>query len=383
VKRFTRYTLLVTLFFASAASATTLQRGISEAIRAENPPYFEEIYQIKISNTAGGTIEVSNDLGWTWQPVGKVIYPTTRVSQAGFAAARWVGPGRVAATAVNAIHLKVGSAESERTIFSLLPREFQKAPNRYRSFLSPDSSIYTDIPAGTAIFGGGWAPFVGNSVMVAQPGLKLNSLPEYYRPQVGDIIYILVDRAIDNPKEMVLENRFGGRITLKYFSGVEKVIGEVLQPVQGVGRFEGSLYAGSGRIRANHPGVIDVAASATGALGGFQIVPALHGEDMGYVRERTQWMVIGPAEAEDPSLEGMAPFFKYFLQPNYRPDDIMAADWEAKLLDRFLVQVRFNGSDQWQPMPTFALRRDFPLPAWANNALAKVSHFRILFPISE
>jgi hypothetical protein len=296
----------------------------------------------------------------------------------------WVEAGRVAASAVNAIHIKSGAADEQRSIFSILPKEFLRPPKSYRSFLSPDSSIYTNIQAGKSVFGGGFAPFVGNTVMLQSADQEIVALPQDYVPKVDDTFYILVERPVDYPKEIVFENRFGGRISISYFSGDERVIGQVLRPVVGIGRFEGSRFAAPGRVRANHAGVIDVSTSTHGNLGGFQIVPALHGQDMSYVRTATQWMVIGPAWAEDPSLEGMAPFFRNFINPSYRPEDLEDKNWEEKLLSRFLVQVKYEGKEKWKPMPVLEIDKFYQrrkLPSWANSALKNISHFRILFPI--
>jgi hypothetical protein len=374
--------LIIVLFVGlfGSAHATTLKRGISPSISRENHPDFMEAYRIRLENKVDGVIEISDDEGNSWFTVGKVLYPSEKVNENGYAAAAWVSAGRVAATAVNAIHIKTGAADDARTIFSILPNEMQKPPDKYRSFLSPDSSIYTDIPGGTAIFGGGYSPFVGNIVMLSAPGKPVIPLPQDYIPQVDDVFYVFVDRPVEYPREMVMENRFGGRIYLKYFSGEEKLIGEVFKPIAGIGRFEGSIFTGPGRIRANHAGVIDVSVSPVGSLGGFQIVPALHGTDMRYVNKMTQWMVIGPPDAADPSIEGMAPFYRYFIRPSYRQDDLEAKDWEDRLLDRFLVEVKYKDDEIWQPMPIFALSRK-SLPYWTHSALDKVTHLRFLFPI--
>ncbi len=365
---------LISLLLASA-QATTLERGLSPAIEQENQPALKEIFRIKIENKTNGEIAVSEDSGETWDLVGRVLYPIDKVNENGYSASKWMEPGRIVATSVNAIHIKAGAATDEcRTIFSLLPREMLLPPRKYRSYLSPNSSIYTDIPAGESVFGGGYSPFVGNRVI---------PLPEDYVPRVGDVFYVVVEQPVELPREMVIENRFGGRITVKYPSGEEKLIGEVLRPVSGIGRFEGSIYADPGRIRANHAGVIDVSVSPHGSLGGFQIVPALHGAEMTYIRRMTQWMVIGPARADDPSLEGMAPFYRYFIRPNYRADDLEAADWEKRLLERYLVEVRYEGEEGWKPMPVYSLHRKFPLPHWADRVFDKASYFRILFPVTD
>lgn len=369
---FTRYFILITLFCL-----------ICVPVFAE--PFFfarTEVYQIKIENKAGGSIEVSSDLGTTWQKIGKVITPTEKVSTNGFAASRWVNFGEVAATAVNAIHIKAGSGEGDTVIFSLLPVEFQKSINNYRSFLSSNSSIYTDIKAGTKIFGGGLASFVGNTVLVSQPDIPQAPMPKNYCPKIGETIYIVVEKPVNPVRSIIFENRFGGAITLNYFNGTAQIVGQVLRPVQGIGRFEGSVYNNPGRIRANHPGVIDISVSPYGSLGGFQIIPATHGSDLEFVKDKTQWMIVGPVDLAS-SLEGTAPLFSSFLQPDYRPDDILSPEWENKMLDRFLVQVKYKGEDSWRPMPIFSLRRDQPLPRWANLALDKVSQIRILFPINN
>ena len=372
--------LLILMSFACAA--TTLDRGVSPAIKYENKPNFKEVFRIKIENRGGGTIEVSEDEGESWKPVGQVLFPTEKVSAGGFAAARWMSAGRVVATAVNAIHIKTGESGTSKTVFSVLPRDFLKPPAKYKSFLSPDSSIYTDIAAGEGIFGGGYSPFVGNNVLVSRPGVAVGTIPKDYVPAAGDKFYILVDRPTFYPKELTFENRFGGRVMVTYFSGGERIVGEVLRPVVGIGRFEGTEYIDPGRIRANHPGVIDISVSPRGSIGGFQIVPALHGDDLEYVKTATQWMVIGPSRASDPSLEGMAPFFKFFIRPSYSPSDLEDENWDKKLAERFLVEVKYSGQDKWNPMPIFSLRKGEPLPEWANTALKNVTHFRILFPVA-
>lgn len=371
--------------FLAAVCLVFLLAGIAAAaspIDYENNPKFEEIYRIKIWNLPGGTVEVSSDEGKSWEPEGRVVYPTVKTNPESYFASRWVPDGRVAATAVNAIHIKTSTeADGGGVIFSILPREFLVRPRDYKSYLSPDSSIYTDIPAGEKIFGGEYAPFVGNTVLLSRGDYRIVPVGGY-TPAVGDKLYIIVDRPVDYPKEMVFENSFGGKVSIIYFNGVEKVIGEVLKPVAGVGRFEGTKYSSAGRIRANHAGVIDVSTSRLGEVGGFQIVPSKHGSDMKAVREMTQWMVIGG----ETSLEGQAPFFKYFIKPAYGENDLEEKDWEKKLLDRFLVEVKVKGSDKWQPMPVYEFNEYYltgEVPSWANTALSNITHVRILFPIDR
>ena len=188
-----------------------------------------------------------------------------------------------------------------------------------------------------------------------------------------------------------------------------RLIGQVLRPVVGIGRFGGTLYAAPGRLRANHCGVIDISTSPIGKIGGLQIVPREHAgsSEVSYIREHTQWMVVGPADVRDPSWEGIAPLFSGYLLPSYRPDDITGDhdDWMHRALSRLMVQVRHKDGP-WENMPRIcidpeagtnnatesergrkslwrirsSLKPYSPLPGDAFIALRGVSHLRIVFP---
>src|SRR5690606_29025231 len=86
-------------------------------------------------------------------------------------------------------------------------------------------------------------------------------LPAHYVPQIGDVWTIPIMRPLRYPRQITFENRFGGFIWLQFRGEEPRVIGQVLRPVEGVGRFVGSYFAGVGRIRANHNGVIDISTS--------------------------------------------------------------------------------------------------------------------------
>lgn len=343
-----------------------------------------EILRLRIVNDCGGEIAASKDAGIGWQVLGRVIRYTTQVNPRGYTASKWVPAGRVAATAVNAIHVNVGlnTAEDRGVVFSLLPREFLAPAREYRSFLSPDSSIYTDIPAGEGIFGGGYAPFVGNPLYLEGAGGVLAPMAEGYVPQQGDVIVIVVVRPDPYPLSIEFENREGGQICLRYADGRQELLGYVIRPVRGVGRFEGARYTGIGRIRANHAGVVDISTSPVGFLGAFQIIPVGHSlsPEMALAWERTQWMIVGPLNESSGLWDGLMPVFYQHLRPDYLPGDLYGEDWESRLLARFLVDVETGGG--WRPMPVARLAPDssVPLPDWADSALAEVVRVRILFP---
>lgn len=385
---FRKFILIVCLSLALASfSYSALQViGTSGSIAPENRPFMVEMYRIRMQNVAGGAIEVSENKGGTWATLGRVLLPSEKVSDQGYTASRWVDDGNIAAIAVNAIHIKTdfSSINDRGVIFSLVPREaYSKALKGL--MVSPDSAIYTDIKAGDGIFGGGYSPFVGNDVSTVDSYGTLYPISAGYVPRVGDTFLITVARPARYPKEIVFENRFGGLIQIKYIDGEKRYIGQVLRPIEGIGRFIGSEYADVGRIRANHAGVICISTSPIGWVGGFQIIPAGHGmsKEMITARTLTQWMVIGPVSALDPSFEGLAPFFKYFLQPRYREDDIDQPNWKKRLLERFLVEVKYKGENAWKPMPAYYVKQGAPLPKWANTAMEDISHIRMLFPIYQ
>ncbi|MGD0111186.1 MAG: hypothetical protein ABSD48_04925 [Armatimonadota bacterium] len=345
-----------------------------------------EILRLRIVNDVGGEISASRDQGLSWQTVGRVVRYTTQVSRKGYTASKWVAPGHVAATAVNAIHINVGyNNEDDRgVVFSILPRELLTTPATYSSFLSPDSSIYTNIPAGQGIFGGGGAPLVGNTVYLGAPS-GIAPLRDGYVPARGDVLVVVVDRPARYPIAAEFENRPGGAVTLMYADGSRELLGWVVKPVGGIGRFLGGIYTGIGRIRADHAGVVDITTSPIGALGGFQIIPFGHAisPEMGNAWRLTQWMIVGPLKEGSSLWDGITPLFCGYIRPDYLSNDLYAADWRVRLLSRFVADADLGHG--WQPVSSPRLSSDpnAALPAWAGSALSNVKRLRILFPLAE
>jgi len=378
-----------TFLLVAALSAVLVLVAVSSAAAAEELSLggAAEVARLRIVNDSGGEIAVSVDGGETWHPLGQVLRYTTRVNPNGYTASKWVPPGLVAATAVNAIHINVGLNEQDDRgiIFSLLPQQFLTAPKDYRSFLSPDSSIYTGIPAGEGIFGGGEAPFVGNPVCREEEDGTLVLLGSGYVPARGDRLVVVVLQPRPYPVAVEFENAEGGAITMRFSDGSEKLLGWVIHPVGGIGRFAGSIYAAIGRVRADHAGVVDISTSPERFLGAFQIIPVGHAlsPEMALAWTRTQWMIVGPLEEPSPLWESLRPLFSLYIRPDYLPGDLAAENWQARLLARFLVEVDLGSG--WQPMPALRLSPDpsAPLPDWADAALAGVSRLRILFPLCD
>ncbi|BCM89985.1 hypothetical protein IAD21_01836 [Abditibacteriota bacterium] len=374
------------VFGSVSAHATTLDHGPSPAVQAENDVETIEIGRVRLQNIKNGLVEGSRDEGKTWTTIGHVTVPCIKVNVLGFTASKWGRDGTVVATAVNAIHLRSGYNEKENRgiIWSLAPlAEDMAGKNSLQQEISPQSAVYTDMPGGTGIFGGPFTPFLGNPLFLDNDrNNTLAPLPSGYIPKLGDSWVWQVRRPKRYPREIIFENRFGGLITIQYRGEEPKVIGQVLRPVVGIGRFVGSYFSDPGRLRANHEGVIDITTSPRGVVGSFQIVPANHAmsAETHYIREQTQWMVVGPVSATDPSYEGTAPLFARFLRPRYDEADWKNPDTIEGIAGRFYFDVQMRDKNTWQKMPTLWIQADKPLPQWANTALENVGKIRIVFP---
>jgi hypothetical protein len=369
--------ILVLLIFGRPTAA---QDASSSQLLTPNSDPLAELFRLRIVNQKGGEIAVSRDLGATWQKIGAVLIPCQKVEPKGYTASKWITPVRIAATAVNAIHITTDyDPQTDRgVVISLVPKQVIVG----NSFSSPQASITTDFAAGTGLFGGGFAPFVGNRVWVERDG-TMAPAEKGYVPALGDALIIPVERYVQQPSQLIFENREAGQIYLQFPDGSRKVIGRVLRPVHGVGRFSGTQYADLGRIRANHAGVIDISCGPLGVVAGFQIIPEKHAHDpeMHLALTKTQWMIVAPLNPGE-AWEGVAPLFYQYIRPNYRPDDLYASDWRERLLGRFLAEVQFNDGP-WGPIPAFNLNPylQTDLPVWADSALADVTAVRILFPL--
>ncbi len=403
--RASRVVILALLLVAAQAFGDDFPRGPSQDILFEQDQPRHEAIRLRLVNAAGGEITASNDGGRTWRTLGHVVRPALKVNPGGYTASRWAQDSAVAATAVNGIHIKIANNpdNDKGIIFSIIPgAEAVGAATEL-----PGASLVTDIAGGTGIFGG-YGPYV-NAPVYLEAGNELVALAADYVPAQSDVLQIIRREPESRPLYCTFENKFGGKISIEYEKQARRLIGQVLRPVVGIGRFEGTMYAAPGRLRANHCGVIDISTSPIGQIGGFQIVPREHAgsPEVRYIRENTQWMVVGPADVRDPSWEGVAPLFSGYLLPSYRPDDITGphSDWMNRTLSRLMVQVRYNDGE-WENMPRICLdpevetdngaqsergRRGLwripanlkpysPLPGSAYVALRGLTHLRIVFP---
>ena len=148
-----------------------------------------------------------------------------------YSASAWGVPGEVCASAVNALHMLVSVEKGKGRTLSIIPRE-TIAPAA-----GPGASLVISSQAGTGIFGA-WAPPVGSKVTILKTG-SVDPVPlsVNYLPKKGDILTITVQKKYYGYFAEI-ENRPGGRVTLWSKDGYS-VIGRVIRPLAGTGRFEG------------------------------------------------------------------------------------------------------------------------------------------------
>ena len=338
---------------------------------------FSHKFDITIQNKKGGKITIVQAGQET--VIGKVKKPVTSVNHSGFTASKWSDVGTVAAAAVNAIHIKTGHNQKKNKgiIFSILP-SIEIDEKTYKSYYDNSSSMVLNIAGGKSIFGGKWTPLLGNPVL-----LKVNKefipITLNYIPKQEDTIRISVLFPSPYPQEIIFENKFNGKVSVQYLSGEKKVIGKVLKPVLGIGRFIGTKYSAASRIRASHKGVIDVSTSPYNQVGGFQIIPAKHGEskEMVVAKTKTQWMVVAPVNEVDFEL------FSGVIIPRYYETDSATQNWTTEVSNRTLIQCKKTDSNQWQPLPVISVDPNKPLPNKMNTRLRNITHLKIMFPLPQ
>lgn len=301
------------------------------------------------------------------QAIGTVMLLPEKTKWPAYTASKWGTPGTVAASAVNAIHLLIDIEKGRGKTLSLLPSE-TIAPAA-----GPGSGLVISGKGGYGLFGG-WAPPVGATITIISPSGTERPLGGSALPQEGESLRIDVTQTCA-PYMIEIENRPGGRVfSWSKSLGQTGTIARVIRPVRGVGRFEGTLYQSVGRIRANHPGVIDISTSPEGAIGGFQIIPLNHARssEMGGSWTMTQWLIVDSPDGKT-SLSGHPPLFGGILVPGPNETERLWDLWST-YGRRPLVLCRIDGGP-WSRLPEVSGRQD--------HALEHVTHLRIYFPVVE
>ena len=315
-------------FILAAVAACALVPPAYAAQEAKNKEETRETHRLRFVNEKSGAIQVSTDGGQTYKLIGRVLAPATTVAE-GYTAAQYAVPGTVSAIAIHGMRIRVGADDPQLhdpLILNIDPKEYASGVVNagFGGHSAGSAGIFTDIPAGTSIFRE-FSPAVGDPVFVEKDG-KLAPLSPSFRPEGKGEILVIPVHALQNPlTQVVFPNKAGAPVKGTYADGHEETLTQVIKPVLGVGRFDGTTYTGLGRLNTAHTGVLTVCTSpynTSGGLaegegkerrGGFQIAPAWHNartEEAG----SPQTMTLGVyGEARKRDLEGTAPLFKTAL----------------------------------------------------------------------
>lgn len=330
-----------------------LHAGVGEALT----------YQVFVPLMPGASVRAMLPDGRAFD-LGKVVGLPTSTRWPSYTVSKWAEPGTVAASAVNAIHLTVAVEKGEGRTMSILPLQTVAPAAGDKAFIT------IDVPAGTGLFGG-WAPPVGTRVLVMKENGDLLSLRDRGFPAQGEVLLFEVEEE-ERPYIIDIENRPGGRIIGWYARG-PYVLARVLHPVRGTGRFDGTVFQGIGRLRANHSGVIDISTSRRGVVGGFQIIPFTHAKskEMASAWQLTQWMIV--ASESDTPLPGTAPLFKGDLVPGSQLKESLWDMWSTYGRKPLILCRRDGGP--WTTLPEKGGRNDL--------ALQDITHLRIYSPFTK
>src|SRR5690625_3960064 len=380
----------------------------------ENNPYLEKQFTVEIENFEDGKIERVN-LDGNRQTLGHVQRPATGTVEAndGFRASKYSQavdgtPGHLLATSVYVLRSKVGPdalydpvaysnfnpAEDER---DWTTRLLDMRPDRY---LGADhgnwlaDTIYTDIPGGEGIFGGTsslptgaplrywddysaeWQPigeyFADDPEAVPPERLQFTA----YKPStdLGTPTYLEFENWASGDVVNGETKGQNGSITVGYPGGIERHVADVVQRVEGIGRFGGTEFAEIGQMDTNHPGALTFSTSPRVGftwdpddMGGFQIVPANHvkflSNDVGQDSfiGKPQWLIVGPINSDPemlyddryivngdlsfaPGWEASAPIFGMYARAIFDADDLGNSTY---------FEVSNDFGDTWSPAPEF------------------------------
>jgi len=424
------FAMLLPVTVASAASdgaeAKRIGRGPSgisnivgtrtppHAVRENNPRLVRQ-FHIEIENVEGGEIEhVALDGDRTL--LGHVQRPATGTVPAsdGFWASKYSRAvdgtaGHLLATSVYVLRSKVGPEEAYDPTYyegfdpktderDWTTRLLNIRPDRY---IGADhgrwlnDTIYTDIPGGSAIFGGKSALPTGSPLSYFDEDTEQwRPIAEHFREdssvappeRLRFTAYKPVVPGRDAPTYIEFENwaagdtvagetkRRNGGIYVGYERGAKRHVADVLQRVEGIGRFNGTEFAHVGQMDTNHPGALTFSTSPyvgftwdINQMGGFQIVPANHVKFLSYnlgqnsFMGRPQWLIVGPRGADpdllldkryiiddelsfSPGWEAIAPVFGMYARTTFDPDDLANSTY---------FEVSYDFGETWSPAPEF------------------------------
>jgi len=428
-----RYKKTISLILVIAVLLSTSALTVLGSNNYTNVEIPEQVYEenfhailtlshtIEIHNVRNGIIRAVYPDG-SYEVLGAVGRPATTVgfSAAGFWAAYYTKAqdgtfSNVIASATNNFHMKFGPQEVYDPIAfqdwntipagqprPWIPRQVTVAPNselhrlqENGGWANPQNNIiYTNIQGGESIFGGAHSPYVGNpiehlnsdgeweslDVLYYDGDFEGKGVPENLRIRVyeastsrGNPVYFEFENWAANDIVAGVRQESNGRVLMRSEDGSVRHIADLIQRVQGTGRFGGIEYAHHGAVRASHPGVLCLSTTPrvgrtydAELRGGFQFLPANHAKYLNYnlnqnsFINRDQWGIIAHVGATrdalldaryvidgeisyNPIWEGVAPLFTGgFLNSRYVPGDRASSTF-------FMVSTDFGAT--WHDPP--------------------------------
>jgi hypothetical protein len=307
------------------------------------------MFTIHVPMTLGEQASVIFPDGRT-EDMGRVLAIPQKSRHPSFTASKYGIGGQVIASAANAHHLQISVEDGTGRTMSLIPSQtFAPAPGYGTSFV-------VEGIGGSGLWGQ-YSPYVGSPVYIVNGvGIPVlfNSLQLFQFATALEIRVYRPEKAIEY---FEIENAAGGRAWYHDAEG-DHQFAIVESGVGGTGRFEGSLFQGLGRVRANHPGVICVSTCPKREIGGFQIVPLSHtySNELQKTRRMSQYIVLRGVDFED--IAGQSPFFKGWVRPGDADVPESKTGW---------VSCRING--EWQELPNIS--------GLTEHTLENIEAFRI------
>lgn len=161
-----------------------------------------------------------------------------------------IGIGTVFAAGVQGIHIRVANVvpeDSRPARLSLAPAAGPK------SAVATPGTIFVTGAGGAGLFGP-LLPLVGNSVWMELIDATSDSPVQPLFPASERALVIAVWQPAQSWVRLTWDNRSGGVVEGLSTDGSTRALGRVLQPLAGVGRFDGTPLAGHGRTTSIQPG---------------------------------------------------------------------------------------------------------------------------------
>jgi hypothetical protein len=328
-------------------SLLSLDPALASVYLEENPELL--MFTIHIPMTPGEQAQVIFPDGLRLD-MGKVRATPSKSRYPGFTASKYGLGGQVIATAANAHHIQVSVENGEGRTISIIPA------GTFVAASGLDTSFVIEGVGGAGLWGK-YAPYVSSPVYIVNPAgvpVLFNNINLF---KFASALEIRVYRPASAIDYIEIENKPGG-LAWHHDSNGDHQFAVVESGVGGTGRFEGTLYQGLGKVRANHPGVICVSTTERGDIGGFQIVPLSHtySKEMQKTRGMSQYIVLRGLDFED--LTGQAPFFRGHIRPGDADDE----DYNTGV-----VKCRIGG--EWRDMPL--------VPGLTEHTMTDIESFRI------